>query len=112
MKIKQGQEEAYAKYVATNSRDPYSLAVVTYAERWANLMEKLITKGANIINIAEKTSYTADTDGITGFMYGCAVQGLATFWEHGELLRKWHNKEYGVENSEGVVNPAIINIKS
>lgn len=59
----------------------------------------------------------ANTDGITGFMYGCAVSGLAKFWKHGEQLRRWHNKDsqLGTEGDEanesgGVLNPAILTI--
>jgi hypothetical protein len=45
-------------------------------------------------------------------MYGAAVSILANHWKHGEALRKWHNKEFGVENSEGVVNPAMFTINT
>lgn len=45
MKIKAGQEENYNQFVTVNSKDPYSNAVVRYAERWANLMEFRIASG-------------------------------------------------------------------
>lgn len=45
MKIKAGQEENYNQFVTVNSKDPYSNAVVQYAERWANLMESRIASG-------------------------------------------------------------------
>lgn len=60
-----------------------------------------------IVENAEKLSHEADTEGITGFMYGCAVSILAQCWEYGEELRKWHNKEYDYDG-DGVVNPAIL----
>ena len=109
MKIKVGQEENYNQFVAVNSKDPYSNAVVQYAERWANLMESKIVSGDKIADIADSTSHEADTEGITGFMYGCAVNALSHLWEYGEELRKWHNKEYNYEG-DGVVNPAILTI--
>ncbi len=62
-------------------------------------------------DIAEKTSHAADNEGITGFMYGCAVSILAHCWKHGEELRKWHNGEYKYDG-DGVVNPAILTIKA
>lgn len=43
-------------------------------------------------------------------MYGCAVSILAQVWEHGELLRDWHNRSYGYQG-DGTVNPAILTIK-
>lgn len=109
MKIKAGTEKEFEQFVETNSKDFYSLGVVNFAKRWAELMEKGIEKGEKVVDIADKTSYEADTEGITGYMYGCAVSALSHFWEHGEELRKWHNKEYNYDG-DGVVNPAIITV--
>lgn len=118
MKIKQGTETEYAEYKAKNSGDGYSLAVVTYTERWAELMEKEIEAGKTVEQCAKQTSHDADSEGITGFMYGCAVQALAHFWEHGEILRRWHNLDTQIRDegekanaSGGVLNPAILNIQ-
>lgn len=118
MKIKAGEEEKYAEYKQVNSADPYSKAVVDYSERWAGLMEARMEKGEKLSDVAGETSHEADTDGITGFMYGCAVQGLAWFWEHGEELRRWHNLQTQVGNEGeraneegGVLNPAIMTIE-
>ena len=113
MKIKKGLEETYKNWYEKNT-DAYGRACFTYAERWAGLLEKEIEKSEEetqkvIIKCAEKLSHIADVEGITGYMYGCAVNILAQCWEYGEELRKWHNKEYGYEG-EGVVNPAIITI--
>ena len=110
MKIKSGKEKEYEICVENNSKNGYSKAVIDYLERWANLMEKRIADGDKICDIAEQTSYEADTEGITGFMYGCAVNILSQLWEYGEDLRKWHNKEYGYEG-EGVVNPAVLTVR-
>ena len=90
--------------------DPYGKAALDYAEGWAKLMQVEIAKGNKLIDIAEKTSFELGFMGITGFMYGCAVNILSHCWVHGEELRKWHNKEYGHEG-EGVVNPAVLTIK-
>lgn len=118
MKTKPEKQEAYVAYKDKNTQDPYSAGVVTYAERWANLMEKAMDSGQQLEAVAKQTSHDADTDGITGFMYGCAVQSLAEFWIHGEALRRWHNKDtqIGTEGDEanesgGVLNPALIGVK-
>jgi len=117
MKLKPGTESDYADYKA-NNQDPYGKGVVDFSETWANLMEQELASGKKIADIAKDTSHKADTDGITGFMYGCAVSGLAHFWEHGEELRRWHNLDTQVRNegekaneSGGVLNPAILNIE-
>lgn len=109
--IAAGTETEYAKYVEINSVNGYSRGVVDYAELWARLMQKELAGGKTIIECADETSHKADTDGITGFMYGAAVSALSKFWKHGEELRKWHNKEYGHEG-DGVVNPAVLTIST
>lgn len=109
MKIKAGKENDYKQFVEVNSHDAYSNAVVTYAQRWADLMEASISSGERLVDVAKETSHKADTDGITGFMYGCAVNALSQLWEYGDELRRWHNNEYNYDG-DGVVNPAIISI--
>ena len=99
-------KELWNEFVESN-KDFYGRGVITYAERWANSMESLINDGANLVDIAEKTSREADTEGITGFMYGTAVSILKKCWIFGDELNNWHNKQYGY-NGEGTVNPAVI----
>lgn len=114
MKIK--DKEGWEKGLANNT-DPYGRRCYTYAEDWANLMEARMAKGETIAQMAKSTSHEADTDGITGFMYGMAVKILSHVWDHGEALRLWHNLDTQIGN-EGeqaneagtVLNPAILNI--
>lgn len=94
----------------------YGLAVYTYAEYWARLMQKKMAEGYKLEAIADECSNKADIPcGITGFMYGCAVSSLANCWKHGEELRVWHNKKYQLKDegdkanaSGGVLNPALL----
>jgi hypothetical protein len=118
VKIKQGTQDEYDAYKKLTSGDGYSLGVVTYAERWASMMEEEMKAGFSIADCAKKTSHAADTEGITGFMYGCAVSALAEFWEHGEELRRWHNLDTQIRdegeraNRDGtVLNPAMLTLK-
>src|SRR5258708_7066251 len=121
MKIKIGLESEYNEYKKLNSEDAYSARCVSYGEDWANLLEKRISTDASpsqitriLVDYANEDSRTADTDGITGFMYGAAVSGLSKFWEYGEILRRWHNKDIQLGN-EGdranelgvTLNPAL-----
>lgn len=114
MLIKKGKEDAYKHFVEINSKDPYSSACVRFMTRWAELMEKTIKTNGQpekvIALLMDKTAKEADTEGITGFMYGCAVQALNEFWEYGEILNHYHNKAYGVDDNSGTVNPAILTI--
>jgi len=95
----------------------YGNAIFEYAENWAKLMQKEFTERniekpdvACMIAHADNCSKELNFLGITGFMYGAAVAILAAHWKYGEALRKWHNKEYGQENTKGVVNPAMLTI--
>lgn len=114
MKILEGKELEYSNWYEKNS-DPYGRACFTYAERWADLLEKKIEESDDpekaIVDNAEKLSHEADVEGITGFMYGAAASILSQCWLYGEYLRKWHNKEYYYDG-DGVVNPAIITIET
>jgi hypothetical protein len=96
---------------------PYGHRVMTYAEDWANFMEREMAAGKTLEQCAELTSREADTDGITGFMYGAAVSTLAQVWKHGEALRRWHNlkTQIGHEGERanetgGTLNPPLPNI--
>ena len=115
MKLK--DEAGWLKAVEVNKDDSYSNAVTIYAESWADLMENRMAEGKSLAEVADKASHDANVEGITGFMYGCAVSILSQVWEHGEELRCWHNlkmklgKEGEKANeSGGVLNPALLNI--
>lgn len=76
-----------------------------------------MAEGVKLEDTADRSSHTADYDGITGFMYGAAVSVLSGVWKHGEGLRRWHNlkTQIGNEgekaNAKGtVLNPAILDV--
>jgi len=108
MELAEGKQKEYQDWKANNT-DGYGAGIFRYAEKWADLMEKEMAAGEDITDIADRTSNEADTEGITGYMYGVAVAILSQCWAHGEKLRMWHNKRYNHEG-EGVVNPAIITV--
>ena len=107
-------EKGWLETVQAN-QDSYGGAGVRYAWRWADMMESKIAQGESLEDIAEETSHQADTEGITGFLYGCAVSILSQVWLHGEELRRWHNVSVQLRNegdvaneSGGVLNPALL----
>ncbi len=108
--------DTWERCVSINT-DPYSAGVIAFTALWGRLMEGQLAAGKTLAECARKMSRVADTEGITGFMYGCAVSFLAKFWVHGEELRRWHNidTQIGKEGekanaSGGVLNPALLNI--
>ena len=108
MKIKEDMKDKFQEGRNVN-KDAYGNAVYKYLIRWANIMEDRMSKGETISDMAEETSHKADTEGITGFMHGCAVSILAQTWEYGEELRTWYNSQYGYKG-EGTVNPAVMSV--
>ena len=108
----------WAKWVDSNT-DPYGRAAVTFAALWAHKMEVEILKIDSTKGFAaltpeqiEECSKKADkvVGGISGFMFGAAVHMLGECWRYGKELRQYHNRQYGVEDSEGTVNPAVVTI--
>ena len=102
----------------TNNTDSYGKGVIDYAQRWADLMEARIAAGDDLLSCAKDTSHQADTEGITGFMYGAAVSVLVSCWCYGEQLRRWHNLDIQI-HAEGeeankrqgaVLNPALVQL--
>lgn len=113
MQIKKGMEKEYEDWKGKND-DPYSSCVFRYAERWAGMMEEGFLNSEDTISEfmeknADKLSHDSDTEGITGFMYGCAVSILSQCWKYGDALKEWHNKQYNYEG-DGVVNPAVLSV--
>lgn len=112
------RDEAGWRLCVEVNDDPYGRATVEYAERWANLMERKMDDGLALEAMASETSREADTEGITGFMYGCAVSILSKVWEYGEALRRWHNLSTQIHDegekaneSGGVLNPAMLVVR-
>lgn len=109
-------KSVWDKCVEANSGDDYGACTLRYAARWANLMETRY-RGHPIDEIAERAGHDADLEGITGFMYGCAVSILSQVWKHGEALRTWHNRKYQIGNDGdrandkgGTLNPALLSV--
>jgi hypothetical protein len=110
-------KKGWDDWKANQKDDGYGLAIFEYAEFWAKRMQKEFADRnienpdvACMVAHADNCANELNFLGITGFMYGAAVVTLAKCWKHGEALRKWHNKEWGVVGGEGVVNPAMFTI--
>ena len=124
MTFKQGEGDndgkaIWDKQYAANHDDIYGNGILRFASEWATRMEAALAAdpAKKVEDVAEQCSREADNEGITGFMYGAAVQVLSWCWVHGEKLRRWHNKDIQIgdegdkaNESGGVLNPAILNI--
>lgn len=92
MKIRAGMESVYASVRNENTQDGRTNDIINYAERWADMMEQEIGKGASVSEAAAKTRFEANQENLSWFMYGNAVRLLSNFWEHGEKLRQWQQE--------------------
>ena len=109
---------AWENLKSISKASAYRQAIVEYMERWANLMEKELALPASaaggngnktIKRIYLPSSYEADIDGITAFMFSLAVDMLAKHWIYGEALRVAHNAYFGYFG-EGTINSAVVSI--
>ena len=91
-RVKPELKEAYQEFRTKVCGDFYSAGIIRYAERWASMMEDKIEAGATVAEAAEATHHLADTEYISGFMYGQAVNLLSGYWEHGDELRQWQEQ--------------------
>lgn len=91
-RVKPELKEAYQEFRTKVCGDFYSAGILRYAEQWAAMMEDRIEAGATVAEAAEATHHLADTENISGFMYGQAVNLLSGYWEHGDELRQWQEQ--------------------
>jgi len=99
--VKKGLEAEWETYAAANTKDFYSAGVV---ESVVNVMNAL-TVGAT-----PEKAMNAASEGITGIMAGCTASAVVHFHERGKEFNAWWNGKYGVKDTEGTVNPAVITI--
>lgn len=85
MKTKNKKE--YQDWFDKNSNDSYGKRCFTYAEDWANMMEKHLKEG-KLLNhkVIEDFGNDADTDGITGFMYTASKSILKNYWVYSNYI--------------------------
>ena len=100
-------KNAWDEFVRGCYNDFGCYIVVSFAKKWAELMEAEITAGKDIKDVAQETAYKADDDGVTGFQFSTAVIVLSNYWVHGEQLRQWYNNKHGY-SGDGVVMPSML----
>ena len=84
---------------------PDNCDIFTFANHWAQLMERQMRRGKGIEEVAEKTSHEADIEYISGATYEASIHILVNCWKHGECLLSWHNNN--VAHNLGI-DPKII----
>lgn len=92
--------------------DPYGGACIKVAKRVMEILDETeVFDPHDIINQADRESKAG---GITGFMAGSVAQIVSECHSRGEEFRKaWNGdvgKVTGQEDSEGVLNPALVEI--
>lgn len=124
MDVKNEQSWGYEKSLNPKPKkygvnaESYSYDIISYAEKWADLMEEAFAKGFLIQDFAMKTSLeAAETvqNGLTFMMNVMAARILVKHWIHGDLFLEWYNTHWQLKN-EGqnltkkgqLINPAVM----
>lgn len=103
MKIVEGKEEAYGKYVQINSEDDYSKQCITAGEAVGASLDEGASPAVALLAM--------NGMGLTGYMAAMVAKAIAHFHPRGEEIREEWNKQWGAEGLEnGLVNPAIMNV--
>lgn len=89
--------------------DPYGKACVDVTRRVMEILDEA-PGPFDCHDIICRADDNVKAGGITGFMAGCVASMIKQFHSRGDEFNKQWNKGYGVENSEGTVNPAIMTI--
>ena len=92
MQVKSGMEQKYQALIEISRQSVYNQALLRYMERWADLMESEFSVGSSLPDIAEDTSRRANTESITKYQHEQAVEMLAKYWSHGDVLLEWHEQ--------------------
>jgi len=104
-------EKDWNDWVNAND-DPYGGACIKVAHRVMEILDEVDKFDA--YEIICQANDESGVGGITGFMAGCVAQMVSHCHSRGEEFRKaWNGdigKATGQEDSEGVLNPAVLNI--
>ena len=88
----------------TSNQSGYGRTIMKYAERWAKTMQYLMREENKTLEESAMETFNAcDFSGITGFMYGCAVQVLEQCWEYGTELRQWDDRRLISQEEENEI---------
>lgn len=109
------QKKSEFEHGLSKNQDPYGFGCYKYGCNWAALMEERVKAGESIAECWRDCGSEADTEGVTGFMYGMAAAMISDIWVHGEEFRRAYNTgmQVGTEgdraNARGsVLNPALL----
>ena len=70
MKIRAGMKSVYASLKNEMTQDGRNNAVISYAERWAEMMEKEIGNSVSVSEAAAKTRFEANKENLSGLCTG------------------------------------------
>lgn len=93
-----------------NNKDEYGKACIDTAKGVMELLDK--EKDFDCHDLICRVDKEVKAGGLTGFMAGAVASMVSSFHSRGKEFKEKWNKDWGVKNSKGVVNPAIATIKS
>ena len=96
-----------------NNQDPYGKAYVDVARRVMEILDEVNEFDPD--EIISQADEEVGAGGITGFMAGCVASMVSHCHSRGDEFRRAWNKSVGSatgqEDTEGVLNPALIVVR-
>jgi len=102
-------QKKWDNFVSKNN-DSYGKACVDTARKVMEILDK--EKDFDCHDLIVRASKEVKSGGLTGFMAGAVASMINSCHSRGEEFKKKWNKGYGDENRKGVINPALITIKT
>lgn len=103
-------KKAWKIWVEKNN-DAYGKACVDTARKVMTYLDE--EKEIDVNKMINRADKEANAGGLTGFMAGAVAQMVVRCHSRGEEFKKKWNARYGVkEDVKGVVNPAILTLKT
>ena len=94
-----------------NNTDPYGKCCVDVAREAMRMLDEINNNNWDPHDLINQADDNIDAGGITGFMAGAVAQMISHCHSKGDIFREKWNGDYGVEDADGVVNPAILTIE-
>lgn len=101
-------QELWEDQVKKND-DPYGGACINVAREVMVLLDAEPGE-IDTYDIICRADRNANAGGITGFMAGCVANMVSQCHSRGDEFKRQWNKSCGAEDSNGVVNPAVLTL--
>ena len=99
------RDEEKWQFKFSQHKSKHEIDGYTYAEYWARLIQKKMSEGHKLEDVAQECSDKVNIPcGIDSSVYKSAIVALVQFWKYGEQLRCWHNQDVQFNDEGDIAN--------